>query len=99
VTYTDKSYPATVSDFRLDKFEITVGRFRKFVAAYSQGMIASGAGKNPNNSNDPGWNTTWNASLPATAAALQIAVACNSSAQTWTLSAGTNENKPMNCID
>ncbi|MBM4364484.1 MAG: hypothetical protein FJ104_17530, partial [Deltaproteobacteria bacterium] len=29
----DATYPATVSDFRLDRFEVTVGRFRRFVAA------------------------------------------------------------------
>jgi sulfatase modifying factor 1 len=33
VTYTDKGYPAKVSTFRLDKYEITVGRFRQFVNA------------------------------------------------------------------
>jgi formylglycine-generating enzyme required for sulfatase activity len=31
VDFTDKSYPATVADFYLDKYEITVGRFRQFV--------------------------------------------------------------------
>lgn len=36
VTYADNSYPATVSSFRLDKYEITVGRFRKFVAAVAK---------------------------------------------------------------
>jgi formylglycine-generating enzyme required for sulfatase activity len=35
----------TVAAFRLDTYEITVGRFRKFVGAYTQTMIASGAGK------------------------------------------------------
>ncbi len=33
VTHTDESYPATVSRFRLDSYEVTVGRFRKFVSA------------------------------------------------------------------
>ena len=45
--FTDKSNPATVSDFRLDKFEITVGRFRKFVeagAATKAKPPAAGAG-------------------------------------------------------
>jgi len=37
VTYTDKSYPATVSPFRLDKYEVTVGRFRQFVSAVVAG--------------------------------------------------------------
>jgi hypothetical protein len=43
----DASYPATVSTFRLDTYEITVGRFRTFVAAYARGVIPPGAGKLP----------------------------------------------------
>lgn len=45
--HTNMSYPATVSDFRLDKYEVTVGRFRQFVAAGSgtqQHPPADGAG-------------------------------------------------------
>lgn len=98
----DPTYPATVSDFRLDTYEITVGRFRRFVAAYSQSIIPSGAGKNPNNASDPGWDTAWNASLPANAAALTTAVLCDPTMSpnipTWTSSPGSNENRPMNCI-
>ncbi len=95
------SFPATLSDFRLDKFEVTVGRFRKFVAAYSQNMISSGAGKNPNNAADPGWDPAWNANLPATAAALvdtANGTTCVSGFQTWTPSPGPNENRPINCV-
>jgi sulfatase modifying factor 1 len=33
VTYKDMSHPATVSQFRLDRYEVTVGRFRAFVDA------------------------------------------------------------------
>ena len=29
--------PATVSGFRLDKYEVTVGRFRQFVTAWNSG--------------------------------------------------------------
>jgi len=95
----DASYPATVSDFRLDKYEITVGRFRKFVAAYSQNMTASGAGKNPNNPNDPGWDTAWNATLPADAAALTTLQCTEEEAShTWTQSVAGNESRPINCI-
>jgi formylglycine-generating enzyme required for sulfatase activity len=83
----------------LDKYEVTVGRFRKFVAAYSQSMIAAGAGKNANNPNDPGWDVAWNASLPASAAALTAAVKCTPGAyQTWTDAAASNENRPINCL-
>lgn len=34
---TSTSYPATISQFRLDKYEVTVGRFRKFVGAWVAG--------------------------------------------------------------
>jgi formylglycine-generating enzyme len=98
----DANYPATISDFRLDAYEITVGRFRKFVAAYSQSMIPSGAGKNLNNANDTGWDASWNAILPADATALTsagpIGVQCNTTYQTWTPSAAGNESRPMNCL-
>ncbi len=94
----DASYPATVSEFRLDTYEITVGRFRRFVAAYTPGMIAAGAGKNSNDAADPGWDKAWDASLPADATALRSAVLCDPTYQTWTASAGGNENKPMNCL-
>jgi formylglycine-generating enzyme required for sulfatase activity len=89
-----------VSDFRLDSYEITVGRFRSFVAVYSQNMIAAGAGKNPNNPSDPGWDTAWNASLPADAATLTdtSGVQCYARNQTWTASPGANENLPINCL-
>jgi len=97
----DANYPATVGNFRLDNYEITVGRFRKFVAAYSQAMTPSGAGKNPNNGSDPGWDAAWNASLAATASALKAAVKCSATYQTWTDTPGiaAAESLPMNCID
>jgi formylglycine-generating enzyme required for sulfatase activity len=100
VTYTNQSNPATVSDFRLDKYEITVGRFRKFVAAGqgTQGSApAAGSGANPNLSGS-GWQTAWNSSLAADTGALTSAVKCSASYQTWTDSAGGNEKRPMNCI-
>lgn len=97
----DANYPATVANFRLDNYEITVGRFRKFVTAYSQAMTPPGAGKNPNNASDPGWDTAWNASLPATASALTTAVKCSATYQSWTDMPGmpAAESLPMNCID
>ncbi|HET7541352.1 MAG TPA: SUMF1/EgtB/PvdO family nonheme iron enzyme [Polyangiaceae bacterium] len=93
----DPAYPATVSTFRLDKYEVTVGRFRKFAAAYSQNMITSGAGKNPNNSSDPGWNTAWNANLPSDASGLH-SQCMGQDSPTWTPSPTGNESLPINCI-
>jgi formylglycine-generating enzyme required for sulfatase activity len=105
VTYTDKSYPATVADFYLDKYEITVGRFRQFVnAGMGMGMgtqaspPASGAGVHPLIAGS-GWNSAWNTSLQTNTAALTTALKCNSSYQTWTDTAGSNESRPQNCIN
>ncbi|HKO47785.1 MAG TPA: SUMF1/EgtB/PvdO family nonheme iron enzyme [Polyangiaceae bacterium] len=93
----DPAYPATVSTFRLDKYEITVGRFRRFAAAYTQNMIVSGAGKNPNNPSDPGWNSAWNANLPSDASGLHSGC-MGLDNPTWTPSPTGNESLPINCL-
>jgi formylglycine-generating enzyme len=91
------SAPATVSAFALDEFEISVGRVRNFVHAYSQTMTPAGSGKNPGDARpDPGWSPTWNAKLPATAALLSAALSCPNG--TFTASAGANENLPATCL-
>jgi sulfatase modifying factor 1 len=96
------SCPATVSAFRLDNYEVTVGRFRRFAAVYSPTMITEGTGNNPNDANDLGWRPSWNSSLPATAAELRASVKCESSAGyvNWTDTEGSalNEARPMNCL-
>jgi sulfatase modifying factor 1 len=96
------TYPATVSDFRMDKYEITVGRFRKFVAGYPGNKPVAGAGKNPNNAADPGWDVAWNGAtyMPADAATLTgtSGVQCDAPYQTWTPTALSNESRPINCI-
>jgi formylglycine-generating enzyme required for sulfatase activity len=89
VDFTDKSYPATVADFYLDKYEITVGRFRQFVnqgmgTQTSQPSAGAGAGK------------TY---LAANTAALTTNLKCYAGYQTWTDTAGSNESMPVNCLD
>lgn len=93
----DMMYPATVSDFRLDRFEITVGRFRKFVEAYPGSKPAADAGAHPLIMGS-GWNSAWDTNLPMDQAALKDDVKCQASFQTWTDAPGANENLPMNCI-
>jgi sulfatase modifying factor 1 len=99
-TYADTSAPATVSDFRLDKYEVTVGRFRKFVNA---GMgtranpPAAGAGANPYIAGS-GWDPMWDASLTADTSTLIGAVQCSPTYQDWTNGGTLNEERPMNCI-
>jgi formylglycine-generating enzyme required for sulfatase activity len=74
-----------------------VGRFRKFVEAYPGNKPLSGAGAHPQIAGS-GWDVAWNASLPTDQAALKAAVKCAATFQTWTDSAGANENLPMNCM-
>ena len=99
--YPSTAYPATVSDFRLDRFEVTVARFRTFVEAgmgtrlnppiATAGTHAKIAGS--------GWNPSWNDDLAADTAALVTAIKCDPTYQTWTDTAGANENLPINCVD
>ena len=96
----DMSAPATVSSFRLDKYEVTVGRFRAFVQAGRGTQAAAppaGAGRHARISGS-GWDPGWNAMLVADAGALTAAVQCNATFQTWTGAPGANEARPMNCL-
>ncbi|MCX5742579.1 MAG: SUMF1/EgtB/PvdO family nonheme iron enzyme [Proteobacteria bacterium] len=91
---------STPSTLRLDKYEVTVGRFRQFVAAgmgTQSSPPSSGAGAHPNIVAS-GWDASWNGSLTANEAALVAAVKCAANYQTWTDTAGANESLPMNCI-
>jgi formylglycine-generating enzyme required for sulfatase activity len=52
--------PATVSGFRLDKFEVTVGRFRQYVKYLSTGLApGTGAGKHAHLNGGQGLAGQW----------------------------------------
>jgi formylglycine-generating enzyme required for sulfatase activity len=90
-------HAVTVSTFRLDDFEVTVGRFRRFFEAYDGTPPADGAGANPHIPNS-GWQSAWNSSLPATQAALRNVLFCSPLA-TWTSVALSHESLPLNCAN
>jgi sulfatase modifying factor 1 len=83
-----------VSEFRLDLFEVTVGRFRKFVEQYS-GPPPDGAGANPN-LEGTGWNSAWDDYLPADRESLEAQIV-DSAYCTWTPTPN-EETRPINCI-
>lgn len=100
--YNDDNYPATVSTFVLDKYEVTVGRFRKFVEAGSglgtrASPPAAGTGAHPRLAGS-GWDNAWNTSLVTNTLELEAAVKCSPPGQTWTDIPDINENKPINCV-
>lgn len=97
------SFPATVGTFRLDVFEVTVGRFRAFVNA---GMGTQSVAPMPGagaHSKIPGsgWDALWNENLAATKDDLVAALSCDLvgfKLPSWTDIPGNNETRPMNCI-
>jgi len=106
----DATKSATVSEFRLDRYEVTVGRFRSFVTAVLGGWRpANGGGKHNHlaagqglalagNAFEAGWNAGWNAELnKADLAAWTSELSCHGSLATWTSAAGVNESRPINC--
>jgi formylglycine-generating enzyme required for sulfatase activity len=136
-------YPATVADLRLDAFEVTVGRFRKFVAATAPvtgapwvptagsgthsylpgGGLINGvlpeAGATEGGAADAaapdatveggadaaapvplyetGWDPTWE-TIPSTQQGWANALVCDASYATWTLSGGSGDALPINCV-
>lgn len=94
------NFPATISEFRLDRYEVTVGRFRAFVNA-GMGTQASppvtGVGSHAS-IDGSGWDVSWNAKLATDTPALVAAIKCDSTYQTWTDVPAANEHRPMNCI-
>jgi formylglycine-generating enzyme required for sulfatase activity len=98
--YTNKTAAAQVSDFRLDTYEVTVGRFRAFVNA---GMGTSATAPEPGaGAHDEiprsGWDPAWNVNLEINTEELVAALSCDSTYQTWNDTSTPNDNQPMNCL-
>jgi formylglycine-generating enzyme required for sulfatase activity len=103
---TGEADPASVSGFRLDKYLVTVGRFRQFVEAWKAGWNPSpGDGKHThlNGGNgvaaaggsgfEPGWAASDDSNIIPTDGNL----ACVPPYYTWTPAPGSQESLPMNC--
>ncbi len=106
------SDPASVTGFRLDKYLVTVGRFRSFVAASAAGWVPpAGAGKHAHLNGgrgladgagggyEAGWDPADDIQLATTRADWTARLQCEPSFQAWTDAIGPNEARPMNCID
>lgn len=93
-------FPASISDFTLDKYEVTVSRFRAFVNAGmgTQTMAPiAGAGAHPRIPGS-GWDVTWNMNLAPDIATLKMALVPPAGAASWTDTMGENEHKPINYV-
>lgn len=108
VTYSD---PATVSAYRLDKYLVTVGRFREFVAAWNGGdgyTPPAGSGKHTHLNDghgleisgapgtyEVGWDEKFDTKLQLTHDNLR----CDEAYSTWSDAAGTGDTLPANCVN
>jgi sulfatase modifying factor 1 len=105
---------ATVSTFQLDKYLVTVGRFRQFVNAVQPPdggpgwLPAAGSGKHTHlngglglaNSASPGaYEPGWAVSDDGNIAPTNANLACVSPYAAWTNTAGSQENLPINCVN
>lgn len=96
-----------LSPFAIDRYEVTVGRFRKFVENYDVwhaqgGNPKVGDGKNPAVAAS-GWGQSWSPAandLPTNAAALLASIKCDAASQTWADAATSalTESYPINCV-
>jgi formylglycine-generating enzyme required for sulfatase activity len=111
---TGEAHPATVSGFRLDKYLVTVGRFRQFVKAWDRGMgyappVGSGkhaylnGGRGLVNAADREGGVTyepgWVASDHTTIAPTDANLACSYAYSTWTNTPDSRERLPITCVN
>jgi len=85
-------HDATVSSFYLDEYEVTVGRFRRFVQQFD--------GTSPPDPLIPGsgWQNSWNGSMPSSQAMLTSYLDCSPGLQTWRSTPSGTEQHPINCV-
>jgi formylglycine-generating enzyme required for sulfatase activity len=108
---TGEADPATVSGFRLDKYLVTVGRFRQFVNAWRKGWTPpAGSGRHVHLNGGWGlvdvgapvgvraYESGWQTSDDDAIAPTDGNLLCEGDA-TWTPAPGTQENLPINCLN
>lgn len=103
IYFTNNNYPAAISAFRLDQYEVTVGRFRPFLKAVVGGWRpAAGQGKHAHLNGgkglaavgggyEAGWDSSWSSNLPATESDWSTKL----SGGTWTAVVGNGEKLPI----
>lgn len=94
---TDMTYAASVSAFGLDRYELTVGRFRAFVDAFPGSHPNKGDGAHPRIAGS-GWMATWPLAADKATLLQQLDDTNICPKHNWTDAAGAAENDPINCL-
>ena len=112
ITFVDSRFDAHIKAFQLDKYEVSVSRFRRFVEQYDQIQLEAGRGKsayiNKKDEKDEkpldepyqGWNEDW--PLPKDANELRTSLACDDDPDaTWSDEPDSDERErlPINCVN
>jgi formylglycine-generating enzyme len=86
----DERFPASVTKFGLDKFEVTAARFRRFVEAHELGWkpkVGDGKHVHLNGgqglSGEVGWQEGWNASVLADLGTVRPDAMCDARTDRW----------------
>jgi formylglycine-generating enzyme required for sulfatase activity len=89
----------TIRSFYLDKYQVSVGRFRAFVES-ANWIPPDGAGAHPRHV-ESGWQSNWWSQLPTAATgdgSWDEVLSCSDD-HTWTSSASGNETLPIVCVN
>ena len=86
-----------IAPFRLDRFEVTVGRFREFAESWHGEAIPEGAGAHPR-IRGSGWQDEWNDHMPRTSAALIGRLHCAAGEESWRDLGGPDDARPIGCL-
>jgi formylglycine-generating enzyme required for sulfatase activity len=86
------SHLANVAPFLLDKYEVTVGRFRRFLAGFTGDGFPDGAGAQPLIPGS-GWQSAWNGQMSQL-----VMMSLSECGGPWTDTVGASEARPVTCV-
>jgi formylglycine-generating enzyme len=89
------AHAASVQGFALDRWEVTVGRFARFLDTYAGGAPAPGAGAHPQ-IEASGWRPEYDAALPLSRQ--QFELAFEDCGGTWYSDDPLRAARPINCV-
>jgi sulfatase modifying factor 1 len=97
------AHRVVLAPYRLDRFEVTVSRFRKFVDAWDYLGLPEGAGGDAVVAGS-GWQSQWSSLLPKSRADIERDLECKTDElevmplSVWTPAPGFYEHLPVNCV-
>ena len=93
-------HDASIGSFYLDKFEVTLGRFRNFLDAYDGTLPSDGEGQHPLIAGS-GWQSSFNDFVAGSVSEFSAELPCDTNSppvHVWTDAPDGHEDRPMNCV-